>query len=93
MDELLVLIQAAYLVELLFNELLDSLDIVVGYRLYILYPLGIGFGETAIDGTKALSLDREVGQLGQRTFAQSDEILHLYAHTILYQSKLGKIKC
>ena len=66
-DELLVLVKTSNLVEFFLDEVLDSLDVVVGHLLDVLHTLSLGRGEVAIDVAKPLKQAMvEIFQLRQR---------------------------
>ena len=91
MDELLVGIQTANLVELFLDEILHGLYVVVSNALYVLHALGISLGEVAVNVAQSLCRCGKTLQLGQRQFAQSDEILNLYSYAVLNKCVLRKI--
>ena len=93
MDELLE-VSEAHLVELPLEEILHSLDIMVGHLLDVLDGLGVGVGEVTVNVAQSLSLGGHAGQLRtQRLEAvgEGDEILHLHADTVFYQRPFGEI--
>ena len=91
MHELLERLQSQS-VHLLFDQVLDRLHIVVGRLLDLLDPERIGLAEVAVNVAQLLhSSFVHAGELGQRQFAQRDEILHLHQHTVADQRIFGEI--
>ena len=82
-DELLVGVEPANLVELLLDEVFHCLNIVVCHLLYFLDAARIGLREVGIDGAQAAEKAVvESGQLGQRQLAQGDEVFYFDAHPV-----------
>ena len=80
--ELAVVVQAQ-LLQLLLQEVLDSLHIVVCYALNLLHMQSILHSKLGVELTQLL--ESRLGntcQLWQRQLAQSDEILHFHTNTI-----------
>ena len=79
-------------VHLLFDQVLDRLHVVVGRLLDLLDPERIGFAEVAVNVAQLLHGGLvHAGELGQRQFAQRDEILHFHQHTVADQRIFGEI--
>ena len=91
-DKLLVGIQTAYLVKLFLDEILDGLDVMVGYHLDILHALGVGLRERQVylaQAGKQCMVKRR--QLGQGQLAQGNEVLDFHTDAILDKCILRKI--
>jgi hypothetical protein len=81
-------------INLFLDEVLHSFHVVVGHLLNVLHALGILLGKVTIDVAQGLKETVVYGlQLWQRQFAEGNEILDFYAHTIAYQCVLGKVSC
>ena len=86
MYELLILVKAAYLVELLLDIILHSLHVVIGHLLNVLHPLSIGRCELAIDVTKTFKEAMvEILKCRQWQLTKSDKIFYFNAYAITYQ--------
>ena len=91
MDELLAGAQADF-VHLLLEQVLDGLHVVVGDRFDLLHAAGVVRREVAVERAQLFERRRiDLRQLGQRQFAQSDEILHLHADAVADERRLGEI--
>ena len=85
--------------EILLDEVFNGFDIVVGDLLDVLHLPGVfrshrlikhtQTGEEFIAGQPRAFA--EVRELGQRNFAQGDEIFHLHAYTVANQGELAEI--
>ena len=83
MDEFLIGIQSAYLVEFLLNEIFHSLDVMIGHSLDILYALCTRLVEVGVDASQPCEQRMiERCQLRQRELAQGYEILYFHAHSV-----------
>ena len=83
MDELLIFFKTANRIEFLLNEILYSLNIVVGYLFNVLHTLGIGRRKLTIDVAKKFKASMiNILQLWQRQFAQGNKILDFHTYSI-----------
>jgi hypothetical protein len=90
-NELAVVVQAQ-LLQLLFEKVLDSLNIVVGNALDLLYVESILHSKVGIELAKLIvSRLGYARKLRKRKLAQSDEILDLNANTVANKCVLRKI--
>ena len=93
MDKLLVGIHPADGINLLLNEIFDSLDIVVRHGFYLLHACGIRFAELLVDGAQGSKTALvKVGQLREGNFAQCNKVFDFYAGTVLHQRVLRKVR-
>ena len=70
-------------VEALLEEVFHGLHVVVGHGLDVFHALRVGLGEVAVDVAQLAELGAvNPLELGQRNFAQGDEILHLHIHAV-----------
>ena len=82
-DELLEVVESAYLVEFLLDEVFHRLHVVVGHLLDVLHALGLLLSEVAVDVAQAFEqLVVEPHQLGQGKLAQRDEVFYLHSHAV-----------
>ena len=85
-DELFVGMQAEF-IHLLFEQILDGFDIMVGCPFDLFDPQGISFGKMAVNIAQGLpSGFVHPFELRQRQFTQRDEILHLHQYPVANQS-------
>ena len=83
MDELLVFLKVAYLIKLFLDEILHSLDIMVGGLLYFLDAGGILFRKLTVNVTQRFEQSMtEVCQLWERQLAKGNEIFDFNTHSI-----------
>ena len=83
MDKLLVSLQTADFVKLLFDEIFHSLHVVVGHRLDFLHATGISLRESDVNVAQTPEQCMvETYQLRQRQLAQSDEVLDFHAYPV-----------
>ena len=76
----------------LLEEILHSLDIVVGDRLMLLDAHGISLGELFVYlAQDSVCAGRHIGQLRNAQTAERDEILHFHLHAVTNQGVLRKI--
>ena len=93
-DELLVLLEIANLIEFFLDEVLHGFHVVVGYLLDVLHSLCVSLGEVGIylaqGGEEVLV---EGLQLRQRKFAKCNEIFNLHLYAVFYQRVFGEVVC
>ena len=81
-------------IKFLLDEVLHSLDIMVGYCLDVLHSLGIGKRKLTVNFPQVIKQAMvEILELGQRQLTKSNEIFYLYAHPVSYQCILREIVC
>ncbi len=98
MDELLPTGYSKSL-EVVFDEIFNGLDIVVGDLLDVLHFLGVFRSHRLIEPTQAgeqlfashSSTFTEISELRQRNLAQGDEIFHLHTYTVANQGELAEV--
>ena len=92
MDEFAEALVYSESVETVLDEILDSLDVVVGGLLDLLHLQGVFDGETAVYVAKVVEQRLvETFQLGQGQVAQRDEIFDFYSYAIPYEGEFRKI--
>ena len=80
--------------DFLLNEILDSLDVVVGHLLDVLHTLGVLDRELTIDVTQGFKQAVvEILKLGKRELAERNKVFDFYTHTITYQGVFREIVC
>ena len=93
-DELLVFLKVANLIQLFLDKILYGLHVVVGRFLYLLHTGSILLCEVTIDISKRFKqVMVKILQLRQREFTKRDEILDLHTYSVANQSILWKISC
>ena len=79
-------------VETVLYEILDSLDVVVGGLFNLLHLQGVFDCEAAVDLAQVVEQSLvEIFQLGQRQFAQRDEIFNLDSYAVSDKCKFRKV--
>ena len=79
-------------IHLLLKQIFDGFHVVIGRSFDLLDAFGVGGREVAVESAQLLEGGRvDPFQLGQRQFAQGDEILHLDADAVADEGIFRKV--
>ena len=79
-------------VEAFFQEVFDSFYVVVCYAFNFFYAFGIGKCEAFVYCTQSGKCGVvDIGELGQRNFAKSYEVLYFHSYSVAYEREFRKV--